>query len=61
MSEQFEADAKLPEGFVEALRAGLRGQVLIQDDAGYDAARAVYNAMIRRRPGAIATVSPVIP
>jgi FAD/FMN-containing dehydrogenase len=59
MSERSEADAKLPDGFVEALRAGLRGQLLTREDAGYDAARAVYNAMIQRYPGAIAQVADV--
>ena len=59
MSERSAADAKLPEEFVEALRTGLRGQVLTAGDEGYDAARAVYNAMIQRRPGAIAQVADV--
>jgi hypothetical protein len=59
MSQVYDADAKLPGGFVEALRAGLRGQVLTREDTGYDAARTVYNAMIQRRPGAIAQVADV--
>ena len=32
----------------------LRGQLLLPDDDGYDAARAVWNGMIDRRPAAIA-------
>jgi hypothetical protein len=56
MTERYQARAKLPEGFLEALRTGLRGTVLTPEDAGYDEARAVYNGMIQRRPGAIARV-----
>jgi FAD/FMN-containing dehydrogenase len=36
------------------LAASLRGQLLVPADPGYDQARAVYNAMIDKRPGAIA-------
>jgi hypothetical protein len=59
MSKRYQAETKLPDGFVAALRAGLRGQLLTREDAGYDAARAVYNAMIQRYPGAIAQVADV--
>ncbi len=38
----------------DELRAGLRGVLIRPDDEGYDGARAVYNAMIDRRPAAIA-------
>lgn len=38
---------------VDALRTKLRGQLILPEDAGYDEARKVYNAMIDRRPGAI--------
>jgi len=38
----------------DALRARLRGELLTPDDAGYDAARRVYNAMIDKRPALIA-------
>jgi FAD/FMN-containing dehydrogenase len=36
------------------LAASLRGQLITADDPGYDAARAVYNAMIDKYPEAIA-------
>ncbi|MFD5846675.1 FAD-binding oxidoreductase [Streptomyces chartreusis] len=39
---------------LEGLREGLRGPVITAHDPGYDEARALYNAMIDRRPAAIA-------
>jgi hypothetical protein len=39
---------------IEALRAAFRGQVLQPEEAGYDAARAVWNGMIDKRPALIA-------
>jgi len=38
---------------IEQLREQAHGQVVTADDAGYDEARAVYNAMIDRRPRAV--------
>jgi FAD/FMN-containing dehydrogenase len=38
----------------ETLRTRLRGQVIARGDDGYDAARAVYNAMIDKHPALIA-------
>jgi FAD/FMN-containing dehydrogenase len=45
--------ATLSRTVVESFRAGLRGDVVLPDDPGYDAARAVWNAMIDRRPAII--------
>ncbi len=39
---------------LEQLAAGLRGELIVPGDPGYDAARAVYNGMIDRHPAAIA-------
>jgi FAD/FMN-containing dehydrogenase len=38
---------------IESLKAATRGQVLMPDDAGYNEARAIWNAMIDRRPAVI--------
>lgn len=40
-----------------ALHGALRGQVIEPDNAGYEDARRVHNAMITTRPGAIAKVT----
>jgi FAD/FMN-containing dehydrogenase len=42
-----------PEAALAALRGGLRGAVQLPGDAGYDAARSVWNAAVDRRPGLI--------
>ena len=39
---------------VERLRAGVRGPVILPADPGYDAARAIWNGAIGRRPACIA-------
>ncbi|MDB5745124.1 MAG: linked oxidase domain protein [Polaromonas sp.] len=38
---------------VEALRAGIQGEVILPDDAAYEKARQVWNAMIDKRPAAM--------
>ena len=48
------ADNVLEENTIEALRANLRGELLTPDVAGYNEARAIWNAMIDRRPALIA-------
>lgn len=45
-----EIDAAL----VQGLRGGLRGPVLVPGETGYDEARAIWNAMIDRRPAIVA-------
>jgi FAD/FMN-containing dehydrogenase len=47
------------ESFITALRGQLRGQLLTRAEPEYEAARAVYNAMIQRHPLAIARVADV--
>src|SRR6476659_10196376 len=42
---------------IKALRAALRGPVLLPNDPGYDEARTVWNGMIDRRPAAIVRVT----
>lgn len=44
-----ESDAEFTAA-VDALRSGMRGEALTAVDEGYDAARAIWNAMIDRRP-----------
>jgi FAD/FMN-containing dehydrogenase len=39
---------------IEEFKAGFRGEVLVQGDAGYDDARTIWNAMIDRKPAIIA-------
>ena len=39
---------------VEEFRAGLRGQLLLRDAAGYDDARKIFNGMFDRKPAMIA-------
>ncbi|MGW4562681.1 FAD-binding oxidoreductase [Streptomyces sp. NPDC004561] len=39
---------------LDSLRESLRGPVLAPEDPGYDEARSIYNAMIDRRPAALA-------
>ncbi len=48
------ADLTLPGSTVEALAASLRGDILLQGHAGYDARRRVWNGMFDRKPALIA-------
>lgn len=47
----------VPGGTVERFSRSLAGRVLSPGDAGYDAARTVFNGMVDRRPGLIALPS----
>jgi FAD/FMN-containing dehydrogenase len=38
---------------IEALKNGVQGMVILPDDAAYDSARQIWNAMIDKRPAAI--------
>jgi FAD/FMN-containing dehydrogenase len=44
----------ISDSVAEALRSGMRGQVILPGDPAYDNARRVWNAMIDKRPSAIA-------
>jgi len=59
MTKRSTVHARPSKDFIEALRARIRGRLLTREDTEYDAARAVYNAMIQRWPGAIAQVDDV--
>jgi FAD/FMN-containing dehydrogenase len=43
----------VPPDILAALRPQLRGSFCLPDEAGYDEARTIWNAMIDRRPGAV--------
>jgi FAD/FMN-containing dehydrogenase len=47
------SNTTLDQETIEALRAELRGTLLLAADAGYEQARQVWNGMIDRRPGMI--------
>ena len=43
----------LSNDILTALQSGLHGSLCLPDEAGYDEARTIWNAMIDRRPGAV--------
>ena len=45
--------AALDDAAVSALSSGLQGSLIQQGDANYDETRAIWNAMIDKRPGLI--------
>jgi FAD/FMN-containing dehydrogenase len=49
--------ARLKTADIEALAAGIRGGVLTQRDAAYDAARRIWNGMVDRHPAVIVRAS----
>src|ERR1017187_3892702 len=53
-SDMNATSARIATAPYEELAAGLRGDVVVPGDPGYDQARAVYNAMIDKHPAAVA-------
>src|SRR5262245_37579396 len=51
------ARASLSNAEVEALQAGLRGQLILSSDHAFDEARRVWNGNVDRRPALIARCS----
>lgn len=49
----------LSDSVVKALQSGMRGQLVLPENPAYDTARSLWNAMIDKRPGAIAHCSGV--
>ena len=47
-------DVTLQEDIIRKFKESLRGELILADDAGYDEARSIWNAMIDRRPALIA-------
>jgi len=44
----------IKQGALNDLRSALRGAVLVPGDPGYDTTRQIFNAMVDKRPAAIA-------
>ena len=53
------ATTEVAQATLDALEEGLRGRLVRPNSNGYEAARAVYNAMIDRRPAAVALCADV--
>ena len=47
-------DVTLQEDTIRKFKESLRGELILAEDAGYDDARSIWNAMIDRRPALIA-------
>jgi hypothetical protein len=54
MSNQQSTSSSLPTEDIEALSASLRGELVLPDSDGYDAARLIWNGMFDKRPALIA-------
>ena len=49
--------AQLSPQVLESFRAGIRGELCLPGDAGYEEARTLWNAMIDRRPAIVVRAS----
>lgn len=47
------SDLNIAEETIQQFRAGLRGELILPDDEGYDTARLIWNAMIEKYPAMI--------
>lgn len=54
MSEQRQSSVSIDAETLQQFRSRLRGQLIVPDDAQYDAARRIWNAMVDKRPALIA-------
>jgi len=57
MSDQKSTSSSLSAEDIEALSAGLRGELVLPNSDGYDTARLIWNGMFDKRPGLIARCS----
>lgn len=57
MSDKKATSSSLSAEDIEALSAGIRGEVVLPDSNGYDTARLIWNGMFDKKPGLIARCS----
>ena len=53
MKTRANGEITLQQDTIRKFKESLRGELILSDDAGYDDARSIWNAMIDRRPALI--------